>query len=67
MTPANLTAWRQRLGLTKAQAAEALGISYSMYRYYEAGRREDGRSVEIPRAIALACSALAFGLPPWRP
>ena len=67
MNPTDITAWRQRLGLTKGQAAETLGVSYSMFRYYEAGKREDGRAVEIPRTVALACSAVAFGLPPWRP
>jgi transcriptional regulator with XRE-family HTH domain len=66
MTPNDLTAWRQRLRLTKAQAADALGLSYSAYRYYEAGER-DGKPVEIPRTVALACAAVAFGLPPWRP
>jgi transcriptional regulator with XRE-family HTH domain len=65
LTPTDLTAWRQRLGLSKAQAAKALGVSYSMYRYYEAGQREDGRNVEIPRTVALACSAIACGLAPW--
>jgi len=67
MTPTDLTAWRQRLGLTKGQAAAALGVSYSMFRYYEAGKREDGRAVEIPRTVALACAAVAYDLPPWRP
>lgn len=65
MTPTDLQAWRQRLGLSKAEAAEALGLSYSGYRYYEAGER-DGKPVEIPRTVALACAAIAFGLPPWR-
>jgi len=66
MTPADLHAWRQRLGLSKAGAAAALGLSYSAYRYYEAGQR-DGKPVEIPRTVALACAAVAVGLPPWRP
>lgn len=66
MTADELRTWRQRLGLSKAGAAEALGISYSMYRYYEAGQR-DGKAVEIPRTVALACAAVAFDLPPWRP
>ena len=67
MTPTDLTAWRQRLGLTKGQAAEALGVSYSMYRYYERGARHDGTPVYIPYTVALACAAVAYGLPPWRP
>lgn len=66
MTPADLIEWRKRQGLKKTDAAKRLGVSYSMYRYYENGEREDGTKVEIPLAIALACSAIAFGLPPYQ-
>lgn len=58
MTSAELAAWRNRLGLTQAQAAAALGLSHRMYRYYEKGGREDGRAVHIPRAIELAAQQL---------
>lgn len=64
MTPHDLQNWRKLLKLNKAQAARRLGISYAMYRYYEAGQRETG-PVRIPDHIALACSAVACGLPPW--
>ena len=59
MTPADYTAWRTRLRLTKAAAAEALGASRNACTHYEQGR------ASIPRHIALACSAVAMGLPPY--
>ena len=37
MTPAELTAWRSRLGLTAKAAAEALGLSINGYAAYERG------------------------------
>ena len=64
MTPEALKAWSKRLGLTQQAAANALGVSLRMYAYYEKGHREDGRTVEIPRTVALAAAAVAFGLPP---
>lgn len=64
MSPAAIKSWRARLGLSQQAAAEALGVSLRMYAYYEKGRREDGRTVEIPRTVALAAAAVAFGLPP---
>jgi transcriptional regulator with XRE-family HTH domain len=64
MTAPEIRAWRARLGLSQRKAAEAIGISERMYIYYEAGQREDGRRVEIPKTVALACAAVAYGLPP---
>lgn len=58
MTPKSLTAWRDRLGLNKSQAAKALGLSRNGLEAYEKGR------TRIPHYIALACAALAYGLPP---
>lgn len=58
MTPAEFTAWRQRLGLTKTEAATALGLSPNMPRVYERG------DTSIPRYIALACAAVSYGLQP---
>jgi DNA-binding XRE family transcriptional regulator len=57
MTPATLAAWRTRLGFNKTEAAKALGLSRNGYDYYEAGRSR------IPLHIALACAAIAHGLP----
>lgn len=52
-------AWRERLGLSYVRAAEALGISARMAKYYGgAGKPAPGRSGVIPRTVALACEAL---------
>lgn len=62
MTPAQFTEWRQRLGLKRTGpkgASEALGVSKNMPAKYESGE------AEIPRYIALACSALAMGYKPY--
>jgi DNA-binding transcriptional regulator YdaS (Cro superfamily) len=62
-----LIAWRMRLALLQKDAAAMLGISVSTLGQYERGvvRRAGGDAVEIPRAVALACSAIAAGLPPY--
>jgi len=65
MSPASLAAWRKRLGLNKTEAAAALGLSRNAYSAYEAGRWA-GRLRPIPIYIALACQALANGLPPMK-
>lgn len=58
--------WREAMGFTQAEAAEALGISKPSVVNYESGkRREDNRAVEIPLAIGLACSALYHRIPSW--
>lgn len=58
MTPTTLIAWRERLGLTRIEAARRLGLSRNGYSAYETGKNR------IPQYIALACAAIAFGLPP---
>jgi len=58
MTPASLTAWMNRLGYNQTEAASALGIARSTLDRYLDG------SVRIPHSIALACAAVAHGLPP---
>lgn len=63
MTPEQFKAWRKHLRLTQAAAAEALGISPSSIVLYERGSRiDDGRPVEIPKTVELACAALALGV-----
>jgi hypothetical protein len=57
MTPTTLSAWMTRLGYNKSGAALALGLARNTLDGYLAGR------VRIPRYIALACSAIAQGLP----
>lgn len=59
MTPAEFTAWREHLHLNGAEAARQLGIAPNTVTAYERGRSE------VPRSIALACMAIAAGLPPW--
>ncbi len=49
-----------RLGYNKSEAASALGIARSTLDRYLAG------DVAIPKSIALACAAIAHGLPPIR-
>lgn len=39
MEPADLRAWRDRMGYTQIQAARAMGISYWAYKAVETGRR----------------------------
>lgn len=59
MKPEDFTAWRQRMGFRKVQAAAALGLSRNMPQRYEEG------DAEIPLYIALACAALIRGIAPW--
>lgn len=59
MTPATLIAWRKRLSWNKAEATRRLGLSRTSYDRYEAGK------TTIPLYIALACNALAHGLPAY--
>jgi transcriptional regulator with XRE-family HTH domain len=59
MTPADLTQWRDTLGISRAEACRRLGIAPNTWTAYQTGR------VVIPRYIALACAALIRGLEPW--
>jgi transcriptional regulator with XRE-family HTH domain len=53
--------WRKALGLKQKEAAEALGLKKRVIQYYEKGDR-DGKKVEIPLTVALACYAIARGV-----
>ncbi len=61
MTPDQFRAWRKSLGLKQKEAAELLGLKKRMIQYYEKGER-DGKAVEIPKTVRLACYALSLGV-----
>lgn len=61
MGPDQFREWRRSLGLKQKEAAEQLGLKKRMIQYYEKGNR-DGRPVEIPKSIRLACYALSEGI-----
>lgn len=60
MSPAAFKRWRKALDLSQKEAAEALGLKRRVVQYYEKGVR-DGKDVQIPRTVRLACYALAAG------
>jgi transcriptional regulator with XRE-family HTH domain len=59
--PSEFKRWRKSLELSQKQAAEALGLKRRMVQYYEKGER-DGEKVAVPKAVRLACWALAAGV-----
>ena len=68
MTTADLAAWRQHMGYTQRAAAAALGVTLATYQRLERGAEwAGGAAVTIDRRTALACAALAAGLPEWSP
>jgi transcriptional regulator with XRE-family HTH domain len=56
---ASLAAWRERMGFSQRDAAEALGCSRQAWADWENGVRR------TPRYIGLACAALALGMKPY--
>ncbi len=61
MTPTDFKRWRKSLGWSQKEAATALGLKRRMVQYYEKGER-DGETVEVPKAVSLACFALSVGV-----
>ena len=61
MTPEKFRVWRKSLGLKQHDAAEKLGLKKRMIQYYETGER-DGKPVDIPLTVRLACYALSRGV-----
>ena len=61
MEPGDFRKWRKSLGLSQKDAAHFLGLKRRMIQYYEKGER-DGEKVSIPRAVRLACFAIAEGV-----
>ena len=50
MTPAKLIQWRENLGWSQTDAADALGISFRAYQYLEAAVTSRGRPIKfIPK------------------
>ncbi len=60
MTPDQFRKWRKSQKLKQKSAAELLGLKKRIIQYYEKGVR-DGRKVEIPKYIRLACFAISQG------
>lgn len=60
MTPASLAAWMARQKLNKVETASTLGIARSTLDRYLSGE------TAIPPVVAIACAAVAHGLPPVR-
>jgi transcriptional regulator with XRE-family HTH domain len=61
MTPDQFRLWRKRLGLKQKEAADQLGLKKRVIQYYEKGTR-DGKKLEIPKTVRLACYALSAGV-----
>lgn len=61
MTPEQFKSWRKHMGWSQQEAADHLGVSKGSIQLYERGERE-GRPVEIPKTVELACAALALGI-----
>ena len=66
MTPEQFKEWMAHMGLSERRAAEALGVSAATVGDWVRGTsRTSGNPITIDRRTALACAALAAGLPPW--
>ena len=61
MTPEQFRRWRKANGWKQRELAELLGLKRRMIQYYERGNR-DGKEVELPKTVRLACYALACGV-----
>ncbi|MBL4731459.1 MAG: helix-turn-helix transcriptional regulator [Rhizobiaceae bacterium] len=61
MTPEEFKAWRKAMHLKQKDASDLLGLKKRVIQYYEKGQR-DGKEVEIPKTVELACYALSEGV-----
>ena len=61
MNPDQFKQWRKSLGLKQKDAADLLGLKKRIIQYYEKGDRE-GRKVEVPKSVRLACYAITNGV-----
>jgi transcriptional regulator with XRE-family HTH domain len=55
MTPNEFRAWRVAMGWSQEAAAAQLGVSRRTVQHYELGRPFKGKTISIPRTVALAC------------
>lgn len=63
MTHEELLQWRNQMGFTQRQAAEALGMTQPNYCDLEHGKNpRTGNARPINRRTELACAALAAGI-----
>lgn len=60
MTGDDLKAWKKHHRLHSSLAAKMLGVSADTWTRWEAKEK-------LPAYVGLACAAISFGLPPWRP
>ena len=61
MSPVEFRTWRKAMGFKQKEAADVLGLKKRMIQYYEKGER-DGKNVEIPKTVRLACYAVMQGV-----
>jgi transcriptional regulator with XRE-family HTH domain len=61
VTPKQFRVWRKGLGLKQKDLADLLGLKRRIIQYYERGER-DGRRIDIPKSVALACYAVQTGI-----
>jgi transcriptional regulator with XRE-family HTH domain len=61
MSAQQLKTWRKARGLKQRELATLLGMKRRAIQYYEKGER-DGRPVEVPTYVRLACWALHDGV-----
>lgn len=64
----DFAAWRDAMGFSLSQAAEALGMSRSHVINLDGGvSRTTGETIEPTQVQRLAMAAVAKGLKPWEP
>jgi len=63
MTSEQFKAWRKHMGFSQTEAGASLGLSKSTIEMYDSGlRKADKTPIDIPKAVELACAAIALGI-----
>lgn len=68
MKQSSFAKWRDQVGMTQAEAAEALGVAVTTVKQYESGRHlGSGRPMSPPEPVRKVMRAVANGirLEPW--